>query len=122
MPDNIILERLELTLGHTGVIMQRMVSVPDAEWFISGEEGEQMYDSIIARLQPIGENIKKIEKEEPGFTKKNLLLNPGEIIRFRDLISHHYELLDYQVIFTICNKDIPQLDLSIRAYLKSLLK
>lgn len=122
MPDNIILERLELTLGHTGVIMQRMVSVPHAEWFISGEEGEQLYDSIIARLQPIGENIKKIEKEEPGFTKKNLLLNPADIIRFRDLISHHYELLDYQVIFTICNKDIPQLDLSIRAYLKSILK
>lgn len=122
MPDNIILERLELTPGHTGVIMQRMVSVPDAEWFISGEEGGQMYDSIIARLQPIGENIKKIEKEEPGFTKKNLRLNPGDIIRFRDLISHHYELLDYQIIFTICNKDIPQLDLSIRAYLKSVLK
>ena len=122
MPDNIILERLELTLGHTGVIMQRMLSVPDAEWFIAGEEGEQMYDSIIARLQPIGENIKKIEKEEPGFTKKNLLLNPGDIIRFRDLISHHYELLDYQVIFTICNEDIPQLELSIRAYLKSLIK
>lgn len=122
MPDNIILERLELTLVHTGVIIQRMFSVPDAEWFISGEKGEQMYDSIIARLQPIGENIKKIEKEEPGFTKKNLLLNPSDIIRFRDLISHHYELLDYQVIFTICNKDIPQLDLSIRAYLKSILK
>jgi uncharacterized protein with HEPN domain len=122
MPDAIILERLELIQEHTEVIMQRMFSVPDAEWFISGDEGEQMYDSIIARLQPIGENIKKIEKIEPGFIKKNLLLNPDDIIRFRDLISHHYELLDYQIIFTICSKDIPQLDLLIRAYLKSPLK
>ena len=81
-----------------------------------------MYDSIIARLQPIGENIKKIEKIEPGFIKKNLQLNPDGIIRFRDLIAHHYELLDYQVIFTICNKDIPQLELLIRTYLKSPLK
>ena len=122
MPDNIILERLELTLTHTEVILQRMISVPNAEWFITGIKGEKMYDSIIARLQPIGENIKKIEKVEPGFTKKNLVLNAADIIRFRDLISHHYELLDYQVIFAICNKDIPQLDLSIRAYLKSILK
>jgi uncharacterized protein with HEPN domain len=119
MPDAIILERLELILEHTEVIIQRMFSVPDAEWFISGDSGEQMYDSIIARLQPIGENIKKIEKIEPGFVKKNLQLNPDDIIRFRDLIAHHYELLDYQIIFTICNKDIPQLDLLIRTYLKS---
>ena len=119
MPDTIILERLELILEHTEVIMQRMSSVPDAEWFISGDDGEKMYDSIIARLQPIGENIKKIEKIEPGFIQKTFSLNPADIIRFRDLISHHYELLDYQIIFTICDKDIPQLDLLIRAYLKS---
>ena len=122
MPDTIILERLELILEHTEVIMQRMSSVPDAEWFISDDDGEKMYDSIIARLQPIGENIKKIEKIEPGFIKKTLFLNPGDIIRFRDLIAHHYELLDYQIIFTICSKDIPQLDLLIRDYLKSSLQ
>jgi uncharacterized protein with HEPN domain len=122
MPDKILLERLELTLTHTEVIIQRMISVPNAEWFISGDEGEKTYDSVIARLQPIGENIKKIEKLEPGFTKKNLRLNPADIIRFRDLISHHYELLDYQVIFAICDKDIPQLDHSIRDYLRSFSK
>jgi uncharacterized protein with HEPN domain len=120
MPDAIIQERLELILEHTEVIMQRMLSVPRAEWFISDEEGQKMYDSLLPRLQPIGENIKKVEKIEPGFIKKNLSLNPDNIIRFRDLISHHYELSDYPVIFNICSQDIPKLDKIIRAYLKSL--
>ncbi len=114
MPDNIILERLELILEHTEVIMQRMLLVPNAEWFIAGEAGEITYDSLLARLQPIGENIKKIEKIEPGFIKKTMALNPDDIIRFRDLIAHHYELPDYQVIFNICSQNIPKLDHIIR--------
>ena len=39
MPDPIIPERLELLLEHTEVIMERMLVVPDAAWFISNEEG-----------------------------------------------------------------------------------
>lgn len=120
MPDPLIKERLELILEHIAIIKDRMAGVPDAAWFISGEEGQIMFDSLIARLQPIGENIRKIEKIEPGFTEKYLSQNPGNIIRFRDLISHHYELLDPQIIFSICKKDIPGLHQSIVKFLNSL--
>lgn len=43
-----------------------------------------------------------------------MALNPDDIIRFRDLIAHHYELPDYQVIFNICSQNIPKLDHIIR--------
>lgn len=119
MPDPLIIERLELILEHTTVILNRMRSVPDADWFNSGEPGQLIFDSLIARLQPIGENIKKIEVIEPGFTKNHLSQEAVDIIRFRDLISHHYELLDPQIIFSICKKEIPELHLSITNYLKS---
>ena len=92
--EQLVKERLELILEHTAVLIERISLVPDADWFTSTEEGELLFDSLIARLQPIGENIKKIEKVKPGFTKENLQLLPENIIRFRDLISHHYELLD----------------------------
>jgi uncharacterized protein YutE (UPF0331/DUF86 family) len=32
------------------------------------------------------------------------------IIRFRDLISHHYEKLDTEIIFEICSEYVPRLE------------
>lgn len=115
--EQLVKERLELILEHTAVLIERISLVPDADWFTSTEEGELLFDSLIARLQPIGENIKKIEKVKPGFTKENLQLLPENIIRFRDLISHHYELLDPQIIFNICKNDIVQLRQAVLNYL-----
>jgi uncharacterized protein with HEPN domain len=119
MPDTLITERLELILDHTGVIKERMKVVPDAAWFIKDDEGQIIYDSLIARLQAIGENFKKIEKLQPGFTNDILIINVSNIIRFRDLISHHYELLDHQIIFNICTIDIPELHKKLLAYFNS---
>jgi uncharacterized protein with HEPN domain len=31
------------------------------------------------------------------------------IMRLRDIISHHYEAIDYEIIFDICKNHIPQL-------------
>ena len=118
--EQLVKERLELILEHTAVIIERISSVPDAEWLISTDEGELMFDSLIARLQPIGENIKKIEKVKHGFTKEILQLEPENMIRFRDLISHHYELLDPQIIFNICRHDIPQLRQAVLNYFNSI--
>lgn len=96
-----------------------MKKVPTAEDFIATPEGQILYDSILVRLQSIGENIKKIETVEDGFTDQNLHLDPRPIIRFRDIASHHYELMDYQVIYNICTKNIPDLDKAIRIYKNS---
>lgn len=115
MLDQIIRERLELIIEHANVILKRMLDVDDANWFTS-TEGEILYDSLIIRLQAIGENIKKIERIQHGFSKDNLFINSG-VIRLSDLISHHYELLDYQVIFNICKNDIPILKEKISNFL-----
>lgn len=95
---------------HIHVILGRMERISTAEDFISSEDGQVLYDSILIRLQSIGENIKKIESIQDGFTEQHLHLDPGPIIRFRDIASHHYELMDYQVIYHICTKNIPELD------------
>ena len=38
----------------------------------------------------------------------------NKIIRFRDFISHHYEMLDYEIIYQICNEYLPQLELVLK--------
>jgi uncharacterized protein with HEPN domain len=65
------------------------------------EAGQIIFDSILMRLQSIGENIKKIEDLQPGFCDDELHIEVGNIIRFRDLISHHYEQMDIQIVFDI---------------------
>lgn len=100
MPDPLITERLNLILVHAGKIQLRLQTITDAGFFISSEAGEQLYDSLITRLQAMGENFKKIEQLDKEFIDGQLQLDVTPIVRFRDLISHHYELLDYQVILS----------------------
>ena len=33
----------------------------------------------------------------------------GKISRFRDLVSHHYENVDYEIVYDICKTHIPKL-------------
>src|ERR1051326_1190880 len=107
MPDPLINERLELVLDHAKKIHSRLQNIRDADYFISSEAGELLYDSLITRLQAMGENFKKIDQLNSKFISDRLNLDVAPIVRFRDLISHHYELLDHQVIFRICKIEVP---------------
>ncbi len=60
MLDFIIQERLELIAEHVNIILNRMKKISAAQDFIAYEDGQILYDSILVRLQSIGENIKKI--------------------------------------------------------------
>jgi uncharacterized protein with HEPN domain len=109
MPDFIIEDRLTLIGEHVDVILERIKKISSADDFTDTDDGQILFDSILTRLQSIGENIKKIESIQKGFTQRHLHLDPGPIIRFRDIASHHYELMDYQVVYDICIKHIPEL-------------
>jgi len=118
MPDPLILERLQLIMDHALTIHSRMQQVTDSSYFISTPIGEQVYDSLITRLQAMGENFKKIDRIDNHFVADKLNLDTTPITRFRDLISHHYELLDYQIIYRICRIEIPKVITAIDSYLQ----
>jgi uncharacterized protein with HEPN domain len=115
MPDQIIKERLEGITEHIAVLQYRMESITNPDSFKT-EAGQIIFDSILMRLQSIGENIKKIEDLQPGFCDDELHIEVGNIIRFRDLISHHYEQMDIQIVFDIVQNHIPPLKESILNY------
>lgn len=75
-----------------------------------------MFDAILIRLQALGENIKKIESFHPGFVDQKLSVDVDKIIRFRHIISHHYEKLDSEIIYDIVVHQIPELKEAINKH------
>ncbi len=82
MPDFIIEDRLSLIKEHIDIIPDRMKKIPTAQDFIATPDGQILYDSILVRLQSIGENIKKIESIRTDLPKSIFILTPGRSFGF----------------------------------------
>src|SRR5215210_2815771 len=111
--------RLKLILNAIDIITERMGNIHQPDDFIKTKLGNTILDSINARLQSIGENVNKITKSDKGFFMSQLQINPLPIIDFRNIISHDYELLDYQIIYKISKDDLPELKQKIETYLSN---
>lgn len=99
----------EIILKHIHVCEKRFEKIREPKDFVGSEEGFLLLDAIVARLQPIAENVKRIIKHNPSLTEKYPEIGWDKIIRFRDFISHHYEMLDYEIVFDICKVNLPEL-------------
>ncbi len=99
----------EIILDHINVCEKRFSKIQTALDFINSEYGNIMLDAIVTRLQAIGENVKRLLKYNTDLEKKYPSVEWAKIIKFRDFISHHYEKLDYEVVFDICKTDLPKL-------------
>ena len=58
MPDTILMERVELILLHAKKVSSRLQDVHAANYFTASETGEQLYDSLLQRLQAMGRILK----------------------------------------------------------------
>ena len=58
----------------------------------------------------IGESVKRIQKRNPVFLSTYRDIDWDKIARFRDLVSHHYEHVDHEIIFDICRNYISILE------------
>jgi uncharacterized protein with HEPN domain len=96
-------------LNSAKKIEHRTAHLQKAEELTGNDEAEKLLDSIAMRLQFIGEVVKRIDKYDKSFFVNHPELEWKRMMNFRDFISHHYELLDYQIIFNICKNDIPEL-------------
>jgi uncharacterized protein with HEPN domain len=120
MQNEIIQDRLQLILEHGFVKQERVIATKDENSFLQSKAGLLIIDSLVTRLQALSENIKKIQKVDPLFFEKELPLNVNPIIRFRDLISHHYEKLDPAMLLHICKSEVPLVIKAVRSYLGNL--
>ena len=103
-------ELLEYVLLGINLIEKRFKSINSSDDFLSNDSGLEKLDSISMRLQTIGEAIKNILK-----TDQEALLSgaPSDywsnIIKLREIISHHYIDIDAEIVYEICDEELGEL-------------
>jgi len=117
MPDNLIFDLLENIKDSINLIEERFTEIKKEEDFVSTQDGVTILDAIAMRLQFIGESVKKIEKIDNSAFKQYPEIEWDKIIQFRNFVSHHYELLNHQIIYDICKNHIPLLKTTIERWL-----
>jgi uncharacterized protein with HEPN domain len=114
MPDEVILENLQLISESLDLINDRFSNINQPDDFVSDENGVLILDAIAMRLQITGELLKKIDKRNKPFLKQYNEINWENIMRLRDIVSHHYEKVDHEIIFDICKNHLPKLRKTIQ--------
>ena len=103
------------------IILERFMPIDSVDDFLDDAYGLEKLDSIILRIQTVGEALKNIDKHNKGFLEnvadKSYWSN---IIKLRELISHHYLDLDAEVIFDICDEKLEKLKQNIEKLKKCL--
>ena len=107
MLDNIISDNLKSILESIVLIEIRFSEVDMPHKFVTSSDGVLLLDAISMRLQVIGELIKKIDKIDVLLLKRYPEIEWSKIMKLRDIISHHYERMDHEIIFDICKNHIP---------------
>ena len=113
MLDNIIRDNLQSVLESIALIEVRFSKVDLADKFVTSSAGVVLLDAISMRLQVIGELIKKIDKIDDALLEKYNEIEWNKIMKLRDIISHHYDRMDHEIIYDICKNHIPRLKAAI---------
>ena len=106
MPDDIILDNLQSILESIDLIENRFAGITKSDDFIMNADGVLTLDSICMRLQIIGELLKKINKINPMIWEKYPQIEWPNIMKLRDIISHHYHHVDHEIIYDICQRPV----------------
>lgn len=114
MLNAIIKDNMEIILESITIIEERFKIIDTPDMFVNNPEGVLLLDSIAMRLQVIGELTKKIHKIDTSLLDEYTEVEWNKIIKLREIISHHYEMIDHEIIFDICENHIPLLKSTIQ--------
>lgn len=100
-------------------IERRFRGIERAEDFLASDEGIDRLDGITMMLIAIGEQIKQLEKvAELDLARRFPEVDWKGAKGIRDFLSHHYFILDAEVIFDVCQNKIGGLKSAIGALLE----
>jgi len=109
MPDNFIIDNLQGILDSIELIEIRVAGITQSDNLVMNADGVLVLDSICMRLQVIGELLKKIDKINAAIWERYPQIEWPNIIKLRDIISHHYTQVDHKIIYDICQNNLPDL-------------
>ncbi|WP_320033437.1 DUF86 domain-containing protein [Campylobacterota bacterium DY0563] len=114
-------ELLKFILDSIEMIKDRFEGITSSDDFMHSKDGMIKLDSISMRLQSIGEALKNIDKRDREFllevADKRYWSN---IIKTREIITHHYIDIDSETIFMICDEKIDDLESKISILMNKL--
>jgi len=109
MSNDKIIDTLDLMVESIQLVQERFSRIRRPDDFVLTPEGLTLLDAIVMRLQVIGESVKQILKTNHSFLQRYGEVDWNKIARFRDLVSHHYEHVDHEIVYDICDAHIPKL-------------
>ena len=118
MHDDYIQDNLHSVFDSIEIFQKRIEVINKADEFVSTPAGAMILDSIAMRLQVIGESLKNIDKVDPSYLLQFKTIEWEKIIKMRDLISHHYDTVNPEVVYDICLNHLPVLKSTITDMLK----
>lgn len=69
---------------------------------MKSDNGLMLLDSLAMRLQVMGESIKVIQTKFANLEEKYPSIEWKKIIKFRDILSHHYDVVNHEIVYDIC--------------------
>ena len=120
MSDKALLASLDFILESINLITERFEDIKHPDDFVKTSKGKTYYDAILMRFQTIGEKLKTIRNKNPRLLEKYPEVSWNEIIRFRELISHHYEQLLHETVYDASKFDVPILKSAIEKIIAEL--
>ena len=116
------LELLNFILESIVLVKRRCKDIHVADDFLFSDENIDKFEASVMRLQTTGEALKNIDKRDSNFLLQVASKEYwSDIIRMRDLISHHYADIQADIIFAICKEELEELELNIQKLKEKLL-
>ncbi len=112
-------------MGHvlesTDKIKSRFCSIKSVDDFINSDDGQVKLDSICMQLIAIGESLKNIDKiTERELFSKYPQMDWKKAKGLRDIITHHYFDLDFEIVFSVCENQIPKMGIILKKIITEL--
>ncbi|EFK05787.1 putative toxin-antitoxin system, antitoxin component [delta proteobacterium NaphS2] len=107
MPEEETVDVFDLILESVRLVQDRFSKIGESADFVTTPFGLTLLDAISMRLQVIGESVKRIQNKDYELLKRYPEIQWDKIARFRDLVSHHYERIDHEIVYDICRNHIP---------------
>lgn len=114
MYDAVYKYSLETILDHIIICNKRFSEINNPTDFVATDYGNVLLDAIVTRLQAIGEKLKNTSRKNNLLETNYPEIEWNKIIRFRAFISHHCEMLDYEIVYEICEDYLPKLELVMK--------
>ena len=116
-----ILDKFLQLSESISIIEDRCKNIQNVDDFLLSPWGMTVLDACLMRIQVIGETIKAIDdKTQRSFFKDYPQVPWAKVIGLRNIISHEYANIDYEIIWVVITKHLPPLKETVENIIKDL--